>query len=192
MQKHPVNCGWVTRLLLVAACTSAPAAWAQQDTWLEVDTRQQQVIVRDANDEIVARFDNISIGRGGVSELHWRGDNSTPRGEYKVTAIFPGSRYGIFIALNYPTLRHADLALQQGKGKFRPRDRIAIERAEHAGKQPPISTPLGGNIGIHGLGNSSLLVHQQTNWTRGCVALTNEQIGALVHFVEPGTTVKIR
>jgi len=66
VQKHPVNCGWVTRLLLIAACTSAPAAWAQQDTWLEVDTRQQQVIVRDANDEIVARFDNISIGRGGV------------------------------------------------------------------------------------------------------------------------------
>lgn len=149
------------------------------------------MIVRDANDEIVASFDNISVGRGGVSELHWRGDNSTPKGEYKVMAIYTNSRYGIFISLNYPTLQHADQALQQGKGKFKPRDRVAIERAEQAGKQPPINTPLGGNIGIHGLGNSSLLVHQQTNWTRGCVALTNEQIGALVHFVEPGTTVRI-
>ena len=145
------------------------------------------MIVRDANDEIVARFDNISIGRGGVSELHWRGDNTTPKGDYKVTAIFSNSRYGIFIALNYPTLQHAEQAL--GTGKFKPRDRAAIEQAQRAGRQPPTNTPLGGNIGIHGLGNSSLQVHQQTNWTRGCVALTNEQIGALVHFVEPGTRV---
>jgi murein L,D-transpeptidase YafK len=191
LHKHHIHCGWVARLLLsIAACSGAPGAWAQQDTWLEVDTRQQQVIVRDANDEIVARFDNISIGRGGVSDLHWRGDNTTPRGDYKVTAIFNNSRYGIFIALNYPTLQHADQALD--KGKFKPRDRASIAQAQLAGKPPPISTPLGGNIGIHGLGHSSLLVHQQTNWTRGCVALTNEQIGALVHFVEPGTAVKIR
>lgn len=163
---------------------------AQHDTWLEVDTGQQQVIVRDEADQIVASFDNIAVGRGGVSELHWRGDNSTPKGEYRVTAIFPSSRYGIFIALNYPTLQHADLAL--GKGKFKSGHRAAIEKAELAGQQPPINTPLGGDIGIHGLGNSSLLVHQQTNWTRGCVALTNEQIGALEHFVSVGSRVVIR
>lgn len=189
MYKHHIYGYWMTRLLLLAASLIAPTAMAQHDTWLEVDTRQQQVIVRDETNQIVASFDNIAVGRGGVSELHWRGDNSTPKGEYRVTTIFPSSRYGIFIALNYPTRQHADLAL--GKGKFKASHYAAIELAEQAGLQPPTNTPLGGNIGIHGLGNSSLLVHQQTNWTRGCVALSNEQIGALVHFVEVGTRVLI-
>lgn len=191
MYKHHINrCRKSRLLLLVVACLTIPSAWAQQETWIEVDTGQQQVIVRDENQQIVASFDNISVGRGGVSELHWRGDNSTPKGEYRVTAINNPSRYGIFIALNYPTLRHADMAL--AKGKLKPRQRAAIEKAELAGQQPPITTPLGGNIGIHGLGNSSLVVHQQTNWTRGCVALTNEQIGALEHFVTVGSRVVIR
>lgn len=45
--------------------------------------------------------------------------------------------------------------------------------------------PPGGDIMIHGL-------HTAVNWTRGCVAVTNEEIEILWSLVPDGTPVEIR
>jgi len=57
---------------------------------------------------------------------------------------------------------------------------------------PPQNTPLGGRIGIHGLGHGDLTVHRQFDWTKGCIALTNPEIERLAHWVQVGTRVVIR
>jgi lipoprotein-anchoring transpeptidase ErfK/SrfK len=57
---------------------------------------------------------------------------------------------------------------------------------------PPQNTPLGGRIGIHGLGRADAKIHKTMNWTHGCIALTNGQIDHLSQWVDTGTRVKIK
>ena len=67
-----------------------------------------------------------------------------------------------------------------------------ILKAEFRHSVPPQNTVLGGQIGIHGLGDkTNLSVHQNFNWTRGCIALTNEQIHSLDRLIKIGTKVYI-
>jgi L,D-peptidoglycan transpeptidase YkuD (ErfK/YbiS/YcfS/YnhG family) len=68
----------------------------------------------------------------------------------------------------------------------------AIVDAEMAGQIPPQNTDLGGQIGIHGLGSASLSVHEEFDWTHGCIALTNDQIDRLSQYVEKGTLVTVK
>jgi lipoprotein-anchoring transpeptidase ErfK/SrfK len=42
------------------------------------------------------------------------------------------------------------------------------------------------------VGEGSVAVHEQYNWTNGCVALTNDQIDRLARWVKIGTPVEIR
>ncbi len=57
---------------------------------------------------------------------------------------------------------------------------------------PPQNTPLGGQLGIHGLGRGDLDIQRTINWTNGCVALTNHDIRRLGQWVHVGTRVIIR
>jgi hypothetical protein len=67
-----------------------------------------------------------------------------------------------------------------------------IVRAQELGQIPPQDTPLGGQIGIHGLGSADARVHEVFDWTHGCIALTNSQIDHLSQLVDTGTLVKIK
>jgi lipoprotein-anchoring transpeptidase ErfK/SrfK len=67
-----------------------------------------------------------------------------------------------------------------------------IMRAEMDESVPPQNTPLGGQIGIHGLGAADRDIHQIFDWTSGCIAMTNEEIDRLAKWVRKGTLVVIR
>ncbi len=162
---------------------------ASGSAWLLIETGAATVKVMQDESEI-ARFENISVGRGGTAELHLLNDDTTPLGTYRVTSVDATSRYRLFIGLNYPTVEQAELALARriiDGEHFR-----RIVEAHRRGETPPMSTPLGGAIGIHGIGNGSLEVHESFNWTHGCVALDNRQIDALAAYVRIGTRVVIR
>ena len=63
------------------------------------------------------------------------------------------------------------------------------QRARKLGARP------GGNIEIHGLGSKLGWVgalHRQTDWTDGCIAVTNSEIEEIWPLVSVGTTVEIR
>lgn len=64
--------------------------------------------------------------------------------------------------------------------------------AKILGKTPPQNTQLGGHIGIHGIGQGNPAIHNNYNWTNGCIALTNKQIDQLSQWVKTGTVVNIR
>ncbi len=162
---------------------------ASGSEWLLIETGVATLKVMQGDSEI-ARFENISVGRGGLAVLHLLNDDTTPLGTYRVTSVDPSSRYRLFIGLNYPTVEQAELALARhiiDDEHFR-----RIVEAHRRGAAPPMSTPLGGAIGIHGVGNGNLEVHESFNWTHGCVALSNRQIDALAAHVRIGTRVVIR
>ena len=67
-----------------------------------------------------------------------------------------------------------------------------IIKAHENNQVPPQNTPLGGMLGIHGLGKADRKIHEQMNWTHGCIALTNEQIIQLDSWIKKDTIVQVK
>jgi murein L,D-transpeptidase YafK len=154
-----------------------------------VDTRSDTLRVF-KGDRVIRSYENIAIGRYGKTYFKVRGDNKTPLGKFKVGWMNKNTHYHRFLGLTYPDLPAADRALVDGR--IDESQWQAIRRATAAGEVPAQNTPLGGMIGIHGIGTGDREVHREFNWTNGCVALTNEEIDELLRWVKIGTSVEIR
>jgi hypothetical protein len=60
--------------------------------------------------------------------------------------------------------------------------------------RPTQNSPLGGNIGIHGIGKLNFLFKNLPfvfNWTDGSIAISNEEIDELCGVIKKGTKVTI-
>ncbi len=165
------------------------AAAAQEEVWLLVDTDALTLAIM-RGDTVLRRYDNIAIGSNGPTLAKLVSDETTPLGEFRISGINPRSRYHLFMALNYPTMEHAQRALLDGRINIE--EYVALNNAWLAGEPPPQDTPLGGYLGIHGLGGGSAEIHGLVNWTDGCIAVTNEQMDELAHWVGVGTKVSVR
>lgn len=178
--------------ILVAAILSLPAVSSAVDRqpWVLVDTQALTLTVFSPGNHVLARFRNIAIGSGGAADMHLRGDETTPRGTFHVTRIDRRSHFGTFYGLDYPTARIAWGAYVEGHITTEEYDAIIMALRQH--RAPPQDTPLGGQIGIHGLGHGNAEVHQAVNWTNGCVALDNRQLQRLARWLHVGTRVVIR
>lgn len=173
----------LTLLLLI------PMSLMANPAWVLVDTQNETVSVLQAGQTLL-QLKGAAFGRGGVSALRQRGDGRTPLGSFHIVSINRDSHFHLYFGLNYPTLTQAEAAFEHGLIDQAAWD--AIAQAIATGRLPPQDTPLGGNIGIHGVGNGSLQVHQRFNWTQGCVALTNAQIEKLAPWLAIGTRVVIQ
>ncbi len=160
-----------------------------EEVWLLVDTENLTIAVMQG-EALLQQYDNIAIGSNGPTQARLVSDETTPLGEFRVSGINPQSRYHLFMALDYPTMEHARRALADGR--LSPEEYVAVSNAWLAQEPPPQNTRLGGNLGIHGLGLSSKEIHDSVNWTDGCIAVTNEQIDELAHWVAVGTRVSVR
>ena len=165
------------------------AADAESTRWLLVDTGDLTLTVYH-DDRPQLTLHDLSIGRYGASAAKRRGDNTTPLGRFRITRLDRNSAFHRFIALGYPGATRA--ARAQREGLISDAQYHAIIQASRQGAEPPQNTPLGGHIGIHGLGQADPQVHQSMNWTKGCVALTNQQVDTLWSWVRVGMLVEIR
>jgi len=156
--------------------------------WIDVNVSEMSLTVWSGN-KVLRYYRNIAIGSGGVSDVHYMGDESTPVGEYRVLWINRDSVFGNFVGLDYPTTRHVELAVKAGR--LSAQDYRRLMYAVQNGQAPPFNTPLGGRIGIHGIGHGSLQVHETVNWTNGCIALTNKEMHELMQWAHIGTRVSI-
>jgi len=162
---------------------------ASTDPWVLVDTHSRTLSVYTAG-KILRQFKNISIGRGGAASERHKGDGKTPLGTFHIMWLNMKSHYHIFLGLDYPNLDHAAKAYR--KKQLKSKEFESIQKAIFTNEIPPQDTPLGGYIGIHGVGQGNLAIHGRFNWTNGCIALTNEQIEQLVQMIPVGTEVIIR
>jgi len=170
---------------------SQPAKPAAQkaEPWILIDSRTETLTVyRDGESAVV--FGNLAFGAAGVKEKRRAGDDVTPRGSYKVGWITHKSKFVHFIGITYPGLEDAERGLRDGTISRTTYSRI--ERALQQGDVPPQDTPLGGLIGIHGVGKGSLEIHRIANWTAGCIAIENRDIRKLSRLVKPGMRVEIQ
>lgn len=135
----------------------------------------------------------VAIGFNGAAPKRTRGDDITPVGRYHIGWISRNTRYGPFMGLTYPNRENAEWGLREGiitKAQYR-----AIVDAIDAGRTPPQNTPLGGAIGIHGMGPLFNDDPRSTvfpgRWTAGCVALSNWDAQQVAAMVRVGTPVEI-
>ncbi len=157
--------------------------------WLLIDTKKKRLDVKRGT-KILASFDKIAIGRSGAGFKNKRGDKITPLGTYKIGWVNNKSSFRTFYGFTYPSIENAKEAL---KKNLISRDTYyLILDAHHSNKIPPQNTSLGGRIGLHGLGSGNEEVHRLWDWTKGCVAVTNQQIDALSQWIVKGMTVKVK
>lgn len=156
---------------------------------VDLDSAKREMRVM-RGDKVLAVFDHVSVGRWGVSQEKRRGDGKTPLGEYRIAWQKAEGLFGPFMGLDYPSLARAEKGLNAGeitKAEF-----DAIKTAHAEGRIPPQNTKLGGQIGIHGLGNADPGIHRDLNWTKGCLALTNAQMREFLRLAGKGARVRIR
>jgi hypothetical protein len=110
------------------------------------------------------------LGRNGLADKLYEGDNATPEGRYRVTVKRDrgSTRFYRALMLDYPTEE----------------DRREHALARRHGRVPR-GRGVGGLIEIHGHGG------QGFDWTNGCVALRNRDMDLLFAAVEVGTPVTI-
>lgn len=175
-------------IILIFGIVSSCLVNAHGDIWINVDTSNLTLSVM-RGEKIEMVFDNISIGRYGASKARMMGDNRTPLGTFRIGWIKEPSRYYRFFVFDFPNKEAADFALTENR--ISRETWQSIVNALDAGQFPPQNTPLGGYLGIHGLGRGDQKVHRQYNWTNGCIALTNAQIDQLSKWLKPGVLVKV-
>lgn len=132
--------------------------------------------------EKLLRTYKVGLGFNPVADKVKEGDGATPEGEFYIFTKNEKSAYYLSLGISYPNLEDAKRGL---------RDRLItreqyeeIARAIEQKKAPPQTTPLGGQIYIHGRGS-------QKDWTWGCVALDDAEIKELFDAVPVGTPVII-
>lgn len=112
----------------------------------------------------------IALGGNPVGPKERQGDNKTPEGIYTIDSRNRDSRYHLSLLISYPNEE----------------DR---RRARVLGVAP------GGDIMIHGIKNGFSWVgeaHAEVDWTRGCIAVTDEEIEEIERLAPDGTVVEIR
>jgi murein L,D-transpeptidase YafK len=180
------------RILVLLFCSFfALTSFASEDDdiWLLVDTAARKIEIKQGGRTLETLY-KIAIGRGGAGPKSYRGDNITPMGSYKIGWIGEKSAFHRFFGLTYPSVEDAQTALRKGMINQFTYNRIADAHSYDG--VPPQNTPLGGQIGIHGLGSADPKVHEIFDWTHGCIALTNSQIDRLYDWIDTGTVVKIK
>ncbi|WP_058880968.1 murein L,D-transpeptidase family protein [Chloracidobacterium thermophilum] len=112
----------------------------------------------------------VALGAEPELDKLREGDHRTPVGRFYVCTRNDRSRFHLFLGLSYPNEEDAERGLRDGL--ISRRQYRAIRQAQRQQVRPPWNTPLGGEVGIHGGGTGS-------DWTWGCVALSNDDIEEL-------------
>ncbi len=157
--------------------------------WILIDTKKLTLDVYNGEEHVI-KFPRIAIGSNGAARHRRRGDRKTPIGRYQIIELDAKSRFRFFMGLNYPN--HGQVEQAYRDKVITSWDYQRLRESFREGSIPPQDTPMGGDIGIHGLGTSSRELHAIANWTQGCIAVTNEEIDELRHYVKIGTLVVIQ
>jgi murein L,D-transpeptidase YafK len=132
---------------------------------------------------------SIALGREPEGTKERAGDMRTPEGSYRVANRPRGSRFHLFIPIDYPSPVDAERALTAGIISWSTYE--TIWDASESGELPPQESPLGGHLGLHGEGERWAGDSPYIDWTNGCVAMSDAHIEFLADRIEVGTPVLI-
>jgi len=167
---------WILRILLLVVGV-ALVYYFLPEKELPADTKIDKLIVL-KSERIMNAYSNgkivkvykVSLGQNASGDKEFQGDKKTPEGEYTINDKNPNSGYHKNLGVSYPNSKD-------------------IQDAKSKGLDP------GGEIKIHGIKNGIGFIgkfHRLTNWTAGCIAVTDSEIDELYNGVELGTPIIIK
>lgn len=112
----------------------------------------------------------VALGENPVGHKEFEGDKRTPEGYYQINDKNPNSAYYKNIGISYPNAED-------------------VKRAKQLNKSP------GGDIKIHGLAPAFAEIgpaHRLSDWTYGCIAVTNPEMEEIFTRTPVGTSIEIR
>jgi murein L,D-transpeptidase YafK len=156
-----------TVVLILGLYCAAAAAPVQADKIVILKSAHSMTLLKGSK---VLKTYKVALGSVPVGPKQVEGDHKTPEGTYLIDAKNGHSQFHLSLHISYPS------AADQ-------------QRARSMGARP------GGAIMIHGLAKPFAYLgplHRQTDWTDGCVAVTNAEIEEIWKLVPVGTRVEIR
>jgi murein L,D-transpeptidase YafK len=181
---------WSVFLLAVLALASVHVSATTDEISLLLSRSTHTLYVKKGT--FILKSYKVALGSGGRYGKLREGDGRTPMGKYKIMQVRASNRFHLFMQLNYPSTQDAKRALIEKEitlSEYR-----SVLDAHIFGRQPPQNLPLGGAIGIHGIGfenQEKLKIHQNIDWTEGCIALRNAEVEELSQYVSVGTEIHI-
>lgn len=164
-----IGFGYTKVMARIGSGTPPPAAAAEQqaDRIVVSKADKRMRLLREGK---VLRTYRISMG-ANWNQGHKRqeGDERTPEGSYVIDWRNPRSFAHLSLHISYPDASDTDAARRENRDP-------------------------GGNIMIHGLANGWGLLgplHHLTDWTDGCIAVTNAEMEEIWSLVPTGTPIEI-
>jgi murein L,D-transpeptidase YafK len=165
-------------IAVVAAALVTGAVWANRSfVPLPADAHADLLVVEKSkhlltlySHGVALRSYHVSLGRGAGGAKEREGDKRTPEGRYVIDSRNSNSAFHRALHVSYPSA--ADQA-----------------RARAAGYEP------GRDVMIHGMRNGFGWLgraHRIFDWTRGCVAVTDDEIDEIWRVVPDGTPIEFR
>ncbi|MGH6652261.1 MAG: L,D-transpeptidase family protein [Sphingopyxis sp.] len=158
-------------LLLLTACNSAasqpPSATKDASATRLLVDKSDRLLIAYRGDREIARYTGIRFGDAPEGHKRFEGDERTPEGRYTINGRNPASAYHLSLRISYPNAADRAYAKAQGRAP-------------------------GGDIFIHGQPNRWPGPTLTTDWTDGCIALSNPEIEQLWALVPDGTPITIR
>ena len=147
---------------------------AEEDRVISITSTITRFKVKKSAQKLYAYFADtfkvfrISLGASPVGHKVKEGDNKTPEGTYFISYKNPNSRGYKSLKISYPN-----------------------EQDRQNAKALNVSP--GGDIFIHGLwwAEQDPKNHWKDNWTRGCIALNNQEIEEIFNHTECNTEITI-
>ena len=131
--------------------------------------KKQRRLMLISKGEVLKTY-KVALGGNPNGPKERQGDNKTPEGTYLIDSRNKDSRYHLSLHISYPNERDK-------------------KRAKALGVSP------GGDIMIHGIKNGFSWAgdfHTESDWTKGCIAVTDEEIEEISKLAPNGTVVEIR
>ena len=156
----------VTVLLLLALGVSSIAVANEPKADLVVVEKGKRTLSILSGNRVVKTY-SVALGPNPQGHKLQVGDGRTPEGRYTIDYKNEKSAYYLALHISYPNERD-------------------VLEARRRGVSP------GGDIMLHGLPNGVGAVGQGEDWTRGCIAVNNEEIEEIARMVPNGTPIEIR
>ena len=156
----------LTIVFILGLCCAAVAPVQADQIVILKSTRSMTLL---SGSKVLKTY-KVALGSVPVGPKQVEGDHKTPEGDYIIDAKNQHSQFHLSLHISYPS------AADQ-------------KRARSLSARP------GGAIMIHGLARPFAYLgplHRQTDWTDGCIAVTNAEIEEIWRLVPVGTRVEIR
>ena len=154
-------------LLLLAGSSAARTSGSLPTADFVLVDKSDRVLTLYSGGRPLRAITDLQFGAAPAGPKRFEGDERTPEGRYTIDYANASSAYRLSLHISYPNA--ADRAY-----------------AEARGRSP------GGAIFIHGQPNWLPLGRLPGDWTDGCIALSNAEIGDLWRRVPDGTPIEIR